>query len=252
MKVFESISTWQQHRAMIKDKTIGFVPTMGNLHQGHLALYQQSIDDNQLTVASIFINPTQFNNQNDFNNYPKTLEQDLKRLEQLGVDYCLLPSEQEIYPDQYAYRLSENKLSQMMEGVHRPGHFDGMLTIVLKLLNLVQATNAYFGEKDYQQFALVKKMAQALFLKTAIIPYPTVRDSYGLALSSRNNRLSASQLQKARLFAKIFHQSHSIDETKAELIKEKIKIDYVEEFEGRRYAAVFINDIRLIDNFRER
>ena len=167
MKVIHSMGEWQQCRSEISGH-VGFVPTMGNLHQGHLALYQQSIKDNDITVASIFINPTQFNNDDDFTHYPRTLEADLALLDKEGVDYCLLPTKEMLYPDGYTYRLTETKLSNEMEGEHRPGHFDGVLTIVLKLFNLVKPSKAYFGEKDFQQYQLIKGMVSALFLDISV------------------------------------------------------------------------------------
>ncbi len=249
MRIFNSLSEWQTHRLSLKG-SIGFVPTMGNLHDGHLALYARSVLDNDITVASIFVNPTQFNNADDFKQYPKTLEADFAALESAGVDYCLLPNKADLYPDDYCYRVTENKRALMMEGACRPGHFDGVLTIVLKLLNLVGSDRTYFGEKDYQQYQLVKGMAKALFLKTKIIGSPIVRDAYGLALSSRNGRFSAEQLTKAREFAALFHQPllSSIDIEKI-LIKAGINVEYIKSIDGRRYAAVFIGDIRLIDNY---
>lgn len=249
MRVFESIVNWQQYRKSIQG-SLGFIPTMGNLHEGHLALCQQSIKDNAKTVVSIFINPTQFNNQSDFTHYPKTIEADIQALESIGVDYCLLPQKEMLYPDGYRYRVSENDLALSMEGACREGHFDGVLTIVLKLLNLVQAKNAYFGKKDYQQYQLVKGMAQAFFLATDIIGCETVRDEYGLALSSRNNRLNEAQLSKARAFAKVFHQvEYSVEEITKQLISKDIKVEYIQELNQRRFAAVFIGDVRLIDNY---
>lgn len=248
MKIFKSLSAWQIERQTLTG-TIGFVPTMGNLHQGHLSLYQQSINQNELTIASLFINPTQFNNEEDFQNYPKTIEQDLDALQAAGVDYCLQPAKAELYADNYCYQLKETQLSKRMEGQYRQGHFEGVLTVVLKLLNLVQPNHAYFGEKDYQQYQLIKNMVDALFINTHVIGCPTVRDQYGLALSSRNNRLSSSELEQARLFAQLFHQGSSCQQIIAQLQHADIGVDYVEEHQGRRYAAVFINNVRLIDNY---
>ena len=249
MRIFKSLAEWQTHRLSLKG-CIGFVPTMGNLHDGHLALYSRSVIDNDITVASIFVNPTQFNNADDFKQYPKTLEADFEALKSVGVDYCLLPNKADLYPDDYCYRVTENKLALTMEGACRPGHFDGVLSIVLKLLNLVGSDNAYFGKKDYQQYQLVKGMAQALFLKTQIIGCPIVRDDYGLALSSRNGRLSGEQLAKAREFAALFYQPllSSVDIAKT-LVNAGINVEYIKDIDGRRYAAVFIGDVRLIDNY---
>ena len=251
MKIFKSLKEWQQCRSNLSNSSIGFVPTMGNLHAGHMALYKQSRLENDISVASIFVNAKQFNNLDDFNNYPQTLEQDLQKLEQAGVDYCLLPNQAEIYPKNYQYRVNETLISQQMEGKCRPGHFDGVLTIVLKLLNLVKANNAYFGEKDYQQYQLIKGMTEAFFMPTKIIPCPIIRDDFGLALSSRNNRLTTKQLAQARNFAKLFHQYQlATPEIKTLLESAKIKVEYIKQYQGRCFAAVFIDDVRLIDNWQ--
>ena len=249
MKIFETVAAWQAYRASLNE-TLGLVMTMGNLHEGHLSLCRQSMNDNAKTLVSIFINPTQFNNEADFTHYPKTVEADLAALESLGVDYCLLPQREDLYPDDYHYRVTENHLALAMEGACRPGHFDGVLTVVLKVLNLARAQNAYFGKKDYQQYQLIKGMAQALFLTTNIIGCETEREAQGLALSSRNNRLNQAQLDKARAFARIFHQTDlSVDAIITELTEHKIKVEYIQEVDGRRYAAVFIDEVRLIDNY---
>ncbi len=162
MRIFNHLDEWLAVRHSIPTThSIGFVPTMGNLHAGHASLFAASKQENNYTVASLFINPTQFNRPDDFIHYPRTLEADLDLLEEAGVDYCLIPSEQAMYADNYRYQLQETALCQLMEGKHRPGHFNGVLTIVMKLLNLVKPQRAYFGEKDYQQYLLIRDMAEA-------------------------------------------------------------------------------------------
>ena len=248
--VIESINQWQHVRATFPHhKSVGFVPTMGNLHRGHAALMQRSVSENDITVVSIYVNPTQFNNASDLDHYPRTMDADLRLLEELGVDWCLHPSAEAMYPESYECKVSESSLSTSMEGSHRPGHFDGMLTVVLKLLSLVKANKAYFGEKDYQQYLLVKKMANAFFLDTEIIPCHTEREASGLALSSRNNRLTSAQKELAEKFATIFHQPTSIENIRQQLSALNISIDYIEEHQGRRFAAVHVGDVRLIDNY---
>ena len=251
MKIFDSIHDWRAARQNIPSSvSVGFAPTMGNLHLGHQSLYEASKQENDLTVASIFINPTQFNQSSDFKYYPRTLDNDLELLAKAGVDYCVLPNEAEIYADHYHYQVHENEHSLLMEGQHRPGHFTGVLTVVLKLLNLVKANRAYFGEKDYQQLQLIRQMAKAFFIETDIKSCVTVRETSGLAFSSRNSRLTAPQRQLADNFANVFHQTESTNaKIKTQLQAMGIEVEYIEEFEGRRFIAVRIGDVRLIDNY---
>ncbi|VEG91378.1 pantoate--beta-alanine ligase [Legionella spiritensis] len=251
MRIFQNINEWQIVRhSLPADVTLGFVPTMGNLHAGHTSLLAASIRDNTRTAASIFINPTQFNRPDDFTHYPRTLDDDLHLLEKTGTDYCLLPREQDIYQDGYRYQVHENELTRIMEGQHRPGHFTGVLTIVLKLLNLTRPHQAYFGEKDYQQYLLIRDMAAAFFLPTSIKACPTIREASGLAYSSRNNRLNHAQRTRAESFARLFHQPHkSCEDLLAELQAAGIMVEYLTEQNGRRFVAVMIDEIRLIDNY---
>ncbi|PJD95087.1 MAG: pantoate--beta-alanine ligase [Legionella sp.] len=251
MEIFNSLTAWRHARAAFSTKkTIGFAPTMGNLHDGHASLMRASRAENDYTVTSLFVNPTQFNNPDDFTHYPRTLDADLALLEALGVDFCILPTQEALYPDAYNYQVSEHKLSTIMEGAHRPGHFNGVLTVVMKLLQLVKPTRAYFGEKDYQQYLLIKAMTESFFLDTAIKACPTVRESSGLAYSSRNNRLNKEQKQQAETFAQLFHQpSLPINELVNQLQGQGITVDYIEDYQNRRFAAVHIGDIRLIDNY---
>jgi len=228
--------------------TIGFVPTMGALHEGHLSLLDQADEENDIVVLSIYVNPTQFNNTSDFDKYPRTLERDLKKIVDKGVDYVFAPTANSLYPDNYNYFVGEKEKNTVLEGQSRPGHFQGVLTVVLKLLNLTQAHRAYFGEKDYQQLEIIRGMTNALFLPVEIIGCPTVRDQQGLALSSRNERLSVKGVEKARVFANILKTSPTPEDARENLSKEDIKVDYIEELWGRRFGAVFIEDVRLIDN----
>ncbi len=229
-------------------KSIGFVPTMGALHEGHFSLVQKSKKENDLTVVSIFVNPTQFNNPDDFKKYPQSLEKDAASLNDLGVDFLFYPTFESLYPDNYAYSIEEKEQSTLLCGASRPGHFAGVLTIVLKLLHIVNPQKAYFGEKDFQQLSLIQKMVTAFFLPVEIISVPTVRDQDGLALSSRNQRLSEKGLDRARRFAKILKQNKPVQDIKNDLINLDIQVDYLEEHAGRRFAAVYIDDVRLIDN----
>jgi pantoate--beta-alanine ligase len=248
--VFTSVDKWRtlrQHWAL-ENKTIGFVPTMGNLHAGHQSLLQRAKQENEISVLSIFVNPTQFDNANDLAKYPRTFSQDFALAESLGVDYVLLPSYDELYADSYRYRITESKLSQSMEGQHRIGHFDGVLTVVMKLLMLVKSTQAYFGEKDFQQLQLVLNMTKAFFIDTKIVACPTVRDQNGLALSSRNSQLTIEQYQLAIQFPKLLASAKTLTEIRHDLEQLDFIVDYIEEFQGRRYGAVRLGTVRLIDN----
>ncbi len=251
MKIFEhNLTPWRTARAELPEHTpLGFVPTMGNLHAGHMALIQQSLHENQKTIVSLFVNHAQFNQSADFENYPRTLDADIKKLEQAGVDYCFIPSQSDIYPDHYRYQIHETEQSLILEGAHRPGHFTGVLTVVMKLFNLIKPTRAYFGEKDYQQLSLIQGMIDAFFLNIELRACPTIRETNNLALSSRNNRLSDTGHQKAQRFAEIFHSASSSEQARAALRKIDIEIEYIEEHQGRRFAAVCVDGIRLIDNY---
>ncbi len=248
MNIVSNLSEWQAIRKKLNNQSIGFVPTMGNLHEGHLSLCQRAASENDITVVSIFINHTQFNNQSDFDLYPRTIEADQVLLKKQKIDYLILPTTAEIYHDDYEIMLSEKNISHTLEGEHRPGHFDGMLTIVLKLLNLVQPTRSYFGEKDYQQLLLIKKMVSALFLSTEIIACPTLRAADGLALSSRNSRLSPEQREHAVHFPNLLSSKFNTAEIAAKLTELGFKVDYIAEKWQRRLGAAWLGDVRLIDN----
>ena len=251
MQIFRDMNEWRLVRhALSANLSFGFVPTMGNLHRGHASLFTASRQQNDCTIASIFINPTQFNRTDDFTHYPRTLDDDLDILTQTGVDYCLLPNEEAIYPDGYHYQIQENSRSSLMEGKQRPGHFTGVLTVVMKLLNLVKPQRAYFGEKDYQQLQLIRGMVADFFMDIEIKPCRTIREASGLAYSSRNNRLNKEQRQLAEQFARIFHQiAKPNEQLMAELNEIDIAVEYLEEHEGRRFVAVQMGDVRLIDNY---
>ena len=250
MKVFETPAQWlSERRAHTSPKeTLGFVPTMGALHSGHLSLLRRSLTENDLTLVSIFVNPTQFTDASDLAAYPRTLKADLGTLEAEGAHFALLPREQDLYPDGYHYRVTETELSTAMEGVHRPGHFDGVLTVVLKLLQIAAADRAYFGEKDWQQLALVRGMAETFFLPTAIIACPTVREPDGLAVSSRNHRLTQGDRDRAPRFYRALTTAETPADAMSELSRSGFVVDYVEDRGNRRLGAVRLGEVRLIDN----
>jgi len=247
MNIFTDIPQWREIRRFLRG-SIGFVPTMGNLHAGHASLCARARRENDIVVVSIFVNPAQFNQPADFAQYQRTLEADCQLLESIGVDYVFCPAPEVMYPDGYEVQVAETKLSAELEGVFRPGHFTGMLTVVLKLLNLVQPDRAYFGEKDFQQMLLVRKMAAALFLPVEIIACETVRAESGLALSSRNARLTPEQCTKAALLAQLLQSDASDGDVKQKLEQQGFKTEYVATKWGRRLAAAWLGEVRLIDN----
>ncbi|MBM2855010.1 MAG: pantoate--beta-alanine ligase [Steroidobacteraceae bacterium] len=248
MKPYRSIADWHALRDALGDRTLGLVPTMGALHPGHLSLVQRSQRENAVTVVSIFVNPTQFDQPDDLDRYPRQTEDDLALLRDAAVDAVFLPTREEIYPDAYLYRVCESELSRKLCGAHRPGHFDGMLTVVMKLLNIVQPTRAYFGEKDYQQLLLVRGMAQAFFMDVDIVACPVVREPDGLAMSSRNQNLDAAQRRLAPSLHQVLRESKDTESAQARLQQLGFDVDYVEDFKGRRLAAVRLGGTRLIDN----
>ena len=262
--------------SLSKSKKIGFVPTMGALHQGHLSLLSESLKNNDLTVLSIFVNPTQFNNSEDLEKYPRTLEKDIDLVKKLSKDILIFsPSIEEIYEGNttstsYHYDGLENQ----MEGKQRPGHFDGVGTILTKLFTIIQPYQAYFGEKDFQQLQIVKKLVKNYNIPVIINGCPIHRETNGLAMSSRNERLSKEAREEAAIIfkilneARIFFQNHSSTETITLVENEfskhsNFKLEYFEiadeetllpcitkedNKEYRGFIAVFIEDIRLIDN----
>jgi pantoate--beta-alanine ligase len=252
MTIVHTTEEWQELRRspIFEGKSVGFVPTMGALHAGHVALLERARAENDVVVLSIFVNPTQFNDPRDLEKYPRTWEVDLAHARRAGVDAIFAPNRDQMYPDGYRYRVTEDTLSALMEGRHRPGHFDGVLTVVLKLLLLVQADRAYFGEKDMQQLLLVRGMAQAFFVPTQIIGCPTVRADDGLALSSRNALLTPAGRARAPEFARILREESDPEKAKQRLEAAGFGVDYIEHYEHWRLGAVRIDGIRLIDNVR--
>lgn len=245
--VFNNIREFQSKISNTKG-SIGFVPSLGALHEGHISLIKKSLSENNHTVVSLFLNPTQFNDKNDLKNYPNTFDDDLEILQNLKVDFLLSPEPNSIYPDDYTYQVNETKVSNVLCGATRPGHFTGVLTIVAKLLNIVNPNKAYFGEKDYQQYLLIDNMTKALFMKTEIVPCPIIREPNGLALSSRNLLLSQSDKLIAPNLHKIISSDSSISDMHTQLTGLGFKVDYIEEHWGRRFAAAFLGNVRLIDN----
>jgi pantoate--beta-alanine ligase len=273
MQVIESIQDMKALRAKTQG-TVGFVPTMGFLHDGHLSLVRQSVKDNQNTVVSIFVNPTQFGPNEDFNSYPRDLERDLRLLEKEKTDIVFFPPGKDMYPDDYCTWVNVERITDRLEGKIRPGHFRGVSTIVNKLFNIVQPDKAYFGQKDAQQALVILKMVDDLNMNLAVIIMPTLREKDGLAMSSRNvylnteERRAATVLFKALSLAKQLIQSGeiSVNSIRNQMIsvinsEPLAKIDYVSLANTKTLEelseinqnvlvslAVRIGKTRLIDN----
>jgi len=249
-RVFHEVVEWQRERSgqRLAGVTLGVVPTMGALHEGHLSLVRRSRAENDRTLVSIFVNRTQFNDPGDFEQYPRTLAADVSMLEREGTEFVFVPTHEQLYRDAYRYRVSETEVSRRLEGEFRPGHFDGMLTVVLKLLMIAAAERAYFGEKDWQQLVLVRGMAEAFFLPTAIVGCPTIREGDGLAMSSRNRRLSPADRAKAPRLHQALDTPASPESVARTLTADGFAVDYVEDWGDRRVAAVRLGSVRLIDN----
>jgi pantoate--beta-alanine ligase len=252
VKRVETVAALEAERRARGPGATGFVPTMGALHEGHLGLVRRARAENARAWASIFVNPAQFDDAGDLARYPRTLERDLELLEAAGCELAFLPRAEALYPDGYRYRVTEGELSRELEGAARPGHFDGVLTVVTKLLLLVRPERAYFGEKDWQQMRLVEGLAGALFLGTEIVRCPIAREPDGLAMSSRNRLLSREERERAPALYRVLSLSMAerwpADEAAAALAREGFEVDYVADREGRRLAAVRLGKVRLIDN----
>ena len=258
-----------------KDASIGFVPTMGALHRGHLSLLERSVKDNDVTVISIFVNPTQFNNSDDLEKYPRTLESDIEQIKTMSDSIVVFaPSVNEMYEgNTQSTSFSFDGLENQMEGSHRPGHFDGVGTIVKKLFEYVQPTNAYFGEKDFQQLQIVKKLVAKNNIPVNVVGCPITRESNGLAMSSRNQRLTDTEREKASFIYKTLIEAkeqfayNTIGDVKQYVEKAfaehpEFEMEYFEiaaeddlipavlkeDKKYRAFIAVMLSNVRLIDN----
>lgn len=267
-------TTKELKKALKTSTKIGFVPTMGALHQGHLSLIEKSKDDNDLTVCSIFVNPTQFNNPIDFEKYPKSIENDIYLLEKMDCDIVFIPTIKTVYPKGLTKKEYDFKgLDVVMEGKFRPGHFDGVAEVVLRFFDLIKPQKAYFGEKDFQQLQIIRLITRQFKPSIQIIGMPTLRESSGLAMSSRNKRLNEEELIQASFIYKIVQniKQKNLDDFQKmtflienEFSKTKMELEYVSVCEEatlqeakyrklnekyRIFIAVFLNSVRLIDNF---
>ena len=247
--------TKNEVRAALKAQTdIGFVPTMGALHAGHMSLVAAAKNQTSFCAVSIFVNPTQFNDASDFENYPNTLDDDIKKCETAGVDLLYIPSAAEMYPDGFKSEVRVGELDEILEGAHRPSHFNGVCTVVLKLLNQVRPQKIFMGEKDYQQLQIIKQMLSDLDLNVEVIGCATMREADGLAMSSRNQRLTDEQRKIAPKLYEILQgaaQTKTCDPQKI-LDAGFDAVDYFEERWGRIFVAAHLGSVRLIDNIQIR
>ena len=262
--------------ARAEGKSVGLVPTMGALHEGHASLVKRSVEENEVTVVSVFVNPTQFNDKGDLERYPRTLEADCALLSAQGVNYVFAPSVEEVYPEPDTRVFDFTPLDKVMEGIYRPGHFNGVAQIVSKLFMYVEPDRAYFGEKDFQQLAIIREMVRQEGFKLEIVGCPIVREADGLALSSRNALLTPEQRHTAlaiskSLFASVdYAKEHTLPETK-QMVEEAIaateglELEYYEVVDGNTLQpvsawdeadyivgciTVYCGKVRLIDNIR--
>jgi pantoate--beta-alanine ligase len=275
MYIFEKIADTRKCLEEFRNhgKSVGFVPTMGALHHGHLQLIARSCRENDITGCSIFVNPIQFNNPEDLAKYPRTLEDDLRMLEEEGCDVVFVPSVNEMYPEPVTKKYNFGELENVMEGKYRPGHFNGVAVVVKKLLDVFNPDRAYFGEKDFQQLCIIKALVNMEQMPVEIVPCPTVREPDGLAMSSRNRRLSedersiAPEIYRTLLIAKDMAQIVTVSEVKAYCTEHLEKIGFtVDYFEVANSGtlqpahswnespgvvacvAAFLGKVRLIDN----
>ena len=256
IKVFNKIVDLQNQ--LVEDrkqgKEIGFVPTMGALHEGHASLVRRSVKENAITVVSVFVNPTQFNDKNDLKNYPRTLEADCELLEKCGADYVLAPSVEEMYPEPDTRQFEYPPVSTVMEGAHRPGHFNGVCQVVSRLFYIVKPTRAYFGEKDWQQIAVVKAMVRHLGISVQIVECEIVRDEDGLAKSSRNTLLSADEraiapnIYKALKASVKYAENHTLKETHDKVVDDINKVDGLD---VEYFSIVDGNTLQDIENWED-
>lgn len=204
MEVFKNISSLKNVLTLERasGKSIGFVPTMGALHKGHVSLVEKAVGENDIVVVSIFVNPTQFNDKTDLKNYPHTPEKDIEMLEKAGAHYIFMPDEHEVYPEPDTRQFNFGLLEKVMEGAHRPGHFNGVAQVVSKLFYIVEPHRAYFGQKDFQQLAIIRQLVKELSLAVEIISCPIVREKDGLAMSSRNLLLDPKVREAAPIIYK--------------------------------------------------
>ncbi|NDP21221.1 MAG: pantoate--beta-alanine ligase [Paludibacter sp.] len=257
MIIVQSISKLNAEIEALKSarKTIGFVPTMGALHKGHIELVSRSVKENNCSVVSIFVNPTQFNNPVDLEKYPRDLNRDIELLDKAGCDIIFAPEAKEMYNSEELnnnFEFDFGGLDKVMEGQFRPGHFNGVVQIVSKLFKLVQPDKAYFGEKDFQQLSIIHRMVDVLNFRVEIIDCPIVREESGLAMSSRNERLTATQRKKAVEISKVLFESRNfVPKLSPGELKNWVleKINAVDELEVEYFEIVYATTLQTIDKW---
>lgn len=278
MEIIRSVDLLRDRLAARREngESVGLVPTMGALHDGHISLVDRARRENDVVVVSVFVNPTQFNNPEDLRTYPRTEEADAARLEAAGVDYAFMPTVEEVYPEPDTRVFDLGPVAEVMEGAMRPGHFNGVAQIVSRLFDMVRPTRAYFGEKDFQQIAVIRRMIETEGINIEIVACPIKREDDGLALSSRNRLLTPEQRAVAPGIHKVlkesveYSRSHSVKETH-DMVVERVNalefcdVEYFEIVNGRTLEAVegwgtdtvgcitvYCGKVRLIDNIRYR
>jgi pantoate--beta-alanine ligase len=254
MKVFHKIVELQNElfAARKGGKEIGLVPTMDALHAGHASLVKRSVKENNVTVVSVFVNPTQFNDKNDLKNYPRDLEADCNLLESAGADYVFAPAVDEVYPDADNRQFSFPPVDTVMEGAHRPGHFNGVCQVVSRLFYIVRPTRAYFGEKDFQQIAVIKAMVKSLGIGVQIVDCPIVREEDGLALSSRNQLLSPEERKIAVNISKTLKKSLTFAANNSVETTQKFVVETINAIDGlevQYYQIVDGNSLQPVENW---
>ena len=256
MKIVSSIKDLKNFLALEREKgkKVGLVPTMGALHAGHISLVKRCVAENDICVVSDFVNPTQFNDKHDLETYPRTLDADCALLEPVGCDYVFAPSVAEMYPEPDTRVFNLGPVAEVMEGPRRPGHFNGVAQVVSKLFYIVEPDNAYFGEKDFQQIAVIREMVRQLNLPVPIVDCPIQREADGLALSSRNKRLTPEQRQKAPVIARTLKESTTFVPAKSvqEVIDYVVNtINQVPEMEVEYFEIVDGNTMQPIQNWSD-
>ena len=275
MKIIRKTNELEQILVLIKNKgqSIGSVLTMGNLHDGHLSLIKEAQLNNDFVVTSIFINPTQFNNETDFSSYPKTIDDDIAKLEKIGCDLLFLPEIQEIYPGDLLKQNIVNNFRGILCDKYRPGHFDGVTTVVDIFFSIIKPNTSYFGEKDFQQIKIIQELVKIKNHNIKIVSCPSIRDDSGMSLSSRNSKFTNDQskifnqlgnkIYEFINFCKKKSSNINLDNFKKQILENSInKIDYIEirnennleitdvSSKARLFIALYIGEIRIIDNFK--
>jgi len=254
MKVFTSVKELRAELDRTEQSGIGFVPTMGALHAGHRSLVERARRENATVVVSVFVNPTQFNDKNDLRHYPRTPEADRRLLEEAGADFVLMPSVEEIYPEEDTRIFDFGQIDKVMEGATRPGHFNGVAQVVSRLFDIVRPARAYFGEKDFQQIAVIRAMVEDLHLKVEIVPCPVVREKSGLAMSSRNTLLTdrekavASHIFGILSKSKNFATNHTLKETRQYVVD---SLNAIVGLEVQYFAIVDGGSLQELDSWSD-